>query len=407
MNQETNLDSHSELAPALRSSESEGRVSESTDRSRNEFGMTVREPKIAIVHDFLQSLGGAERVTLAMSEIYPEAPIYTLTYSSRLDKYFGGNQVITSYLQKWSWFPAKLLLPFYPLAIESFDFDDFDIVIYNSHSFAKNIITPPSCTHIAYIHSPMRYVWDTWHTYIDEQRFGPVIKSWAQRILSQIRLWDFLGASRVDVFVANSRNVRNRIRKYYRRDATIIYPPVDVDTIAPQPGGGYFLVVSRLSRYKRVDLAVAACNELDLPLKVIGTGEEEAVLRRMAGSTVEILGWQDDVAKIQHLQGCRALIFPGEEDFGIVPVEAMAAGKPVIAFRKGGLLETVVDDETGLFFDEQSVSSLQAALNQFMNRSEPWDTSAIRRHAEKFSKTNFQSAIKQLVDQYSHKSNAD
>ena len=393
MNEETNPDSHSEL------------VSESIDGSRNKFGMTVGRPKIAIVHDFLQSLGGAERVTLAISELYPDAPIYTLTYNSKLDKYFGDKKIVTSYLQKWAhlqrWarIPAKLLLPFYPLAVESFDLDDFDIVISSSHSFAKNIITRPQTTHISYIHSPMRYIWDTWHTYIAEQNLGRALSATIRRILSQIRIWDKVGASRVDIFVANSHNVRNRIAKYYRRASQVIYPPVDVDKISLGQPGDYFLVVSRLSRYKRVDLAIAVCNELKLSLKVVGTGEEESALRKLAGPTTEVIGWVDDTEKIKYLQGARALIFPGEEDFGIVPVEAMAAGKPIIAFRKGGLLETVIEGQTGLFFDDQTVPSLKSAVEKFINQTGLWDGSAIRRHAEQFSKANFQSAIGGLVDQ--------
>jgi glycosyltransferase involved in cell wall biosynthesis len=365
-------------------------------------------PKIAIVHDWLQSLGGAERVTLALSEIYPEAPIYTLTYNPKLDDYFGNKRIITSYLQRWTHFqrwariPSKFLLTFYPLAIESFDFSDFDIVISSSHSFAKNIITPADTTHISYIHSPMRYVWDTWHTYLAGKRVSGLAGMIIKNILSQIRIWDFLGAGRVDVFVANSHNVKNRIKKYYRHDAQVIYPPVDVDKIALGTPGDYFLVISRLSDYKRVDLAVQVCNELNLPLKVIGTGEAESRLRQLAGPTVEILGWQSDAVKIHHLQNCRALLFPGEEDFGIVPVEAMAAGKPVIAYRKGGLIETVMEGQTGLFFDEPTVVGLKGALQQFLARTESWDSVAIRRHAETFSKAVFQSAIKTLVNRYVH-----
>lgn len=358
----------------------------------------MKDLKIAIVHDFLHGLGGAERVTLALSGIFPDAPIYTLIYTPKLAPYFEGRRIVVSYLQRYSRLPAKSLLPFYAQAIEQFDFSDFDVVVSSSHSFAKNIITPADTLHIAYIHSPMRYVWDTWHSYLKQQRLGPAVEGTMRNILSKIRIWDRLGSSRVDIFVANSKNVHNRIRKYYRRDSQVIYPPVDVEKISPRKEHkDYFLVVSRLSYYKRVDLAVEACRELNVPLVVIGTGEQGTHLKQLAGEKTKILGWVDDDEKIKYLQNCRALIFPGEEDFGIVPVEAMAAGKPVIAFEKGGLLETVVDGKTGVFFNEPTVDSLKRALRLFIVKEKSFDYKAIRRHAEKFSKKIFQDKILDLV----------
>ncbi|RLC37861.1 glycosyltransferase family 4 protein [candidate division Kazan bacterium] len=358
----------------------------------------MKKLKVALVHDFLQSFGGAERVTLALSKIFPEAPIYTLTYNPKLAKFFRGRKIIVSKLQKYSLLPAKFLLPFYAGAIEGFDFSGFDVVISSSNSFAKNVITPAATTHISYVHSPMRYVWDAWHTYLGEQSLSRAITKTMRGLLFKIRMWDKLGSSRVDMFVANSRNVRNRIRKYYRRDAQIIYPPVDVDKISMHPENkGYFLAISRLSYYKRLDLAIEACRDLDVPLIVIGTGEEESKLKRLAGPNTKILGWVNDAEKIKYLQNCRALIFPGEEDFGIVPVEAMAAGKPVIAFRKGGLLETVIEGKTGIFFDEQSVVSLKRTLRLFITQENKFDCKIIRKHAKKFSKKRFQDEIRELV----------
>jgi len=357
------------------------------------------KPHIAIVHDFIQTLGGAERVTLAISDIYPEAPIHTLTRDKKLDNYFGNRKIITSYLQKWSWLPTKFLLPFYAQAIESFNFDDFDIVISSSHSFAKNIITSSHTTHISYIHSPMRYVWDAWHSYLNGQKLSWPIRPFVVNILHHLRIWDRLGASRVDIFVANSKYVAERIRKFYRRESQVIYPPVDTDKIQPsRENDGYFVVVSRLSQYKRVDLAVQACGELDLPLVVVGAGEMETELRRSASANITFTGWVNDEQKINYLRRARALIFPGEEDFGIVPVEAMAAGKPVIAFRKGGLLETVVEGKTGLFFDEQTVDSLKTALRLFVAKEPEFNTDEISHHAAHFSRQRFQDDIKHLVD---------
>lgn len=378
----------------------------------------MRSPKIAIVHDFIQTLGGAERVTLAISEIYPEAPIYTLTYDKKLDPYFGNKKIITSYLQKWSWLPTKFLLPFYPLAIESFNFDDFDIVISSSHSFAKNILTKPSTIHVAYTHSPMRYVWDAWHSYLAGQPYfakaskglrrvsGGLVRGVVVNILHKLRIWDRLGVSRVDYFVANSKHVQKRIRKYYRRDSQVIYPPVDTDKIEiSREHKNYFLVLSRLSQYKRIDLAVQACKELNLPLVVIGSGEEERELKKLGGDTT-FLGWMEDVRKVEYLRNARALIFPGEEDFGIVPVEAMAAGKPVIAFNKGGLLETVAEGKTGIFFPEQTVESLKQAIRSFIEKEKDFNAESISEHAQKFSRTRFQHQIKELVDKLLNEKNS-
>lgn len=358
-----------------------------------------REPKIAIVHDFLESFGGAERVTLAIAEIYPDAPIYTLTYDQKLDPWFGHRKVITSYLQPWTRIPAKFLIPFYAQAIESFNFDDFDVVISSSHSFAKNILTQPHTIHISYVHTPMRYIWDSWHTYLKSQKVIWPGKLVVTNILHHLRLWDRLGASRVDQFVANSKYVAERIRKFYRRESLVIYPSVDTDKIQlSTETKSHFITIARLSQYKRLDLVVQACNELNLPLVVIGTGEMEAELKKMAGPTVTITGWISDEQKIKYIQESRALIFPGEEDFGIVPVEIQAAGKPVIAYGKGGCLETVIDGKTGLFFPEQTVESIKQAIQAFIGREGEFDPRVIHEHAQQFSRTRFQSEIKQLVD---------
>ena len=341
--------------------------------------MSQSNPKIAIVHDFLQTLGGAERVLLAISEIYPDAPIYTLTYDKKLDSHFGNKKIVTSYLQKWSWLPTKFLLPFYPLAIESFNFDNFNIVISNSHSFSKNILTKPETIHISYVNSPMRYVWDAWHSYLAGQKLFWPAKGIVINILHKLRIWDRLGVSRVDYFVANSKHVQKRIQKYYRRDSRVIYPPVDTDKITvSHERKNYFLALSRLSQYKRIDLAVQACKELNLQLVVIGSGEAEADLKKLGNENITFVGWMDDSRKFEYIRNARALIFPGEEDFGIVPVEAMSAGKPVIAYGKGGLLETVVEGKTGLFFNEPTVESLKQAIQNFISREGEGNNSTIQ-----------------------------
>lgn len=366
----------------------------------------VKTPKVAIVHDFLQTMGGAERVTLALSEIYPDAPIYTLTYNKKMDDLFGGKKIVTSSLQKWQFIPSRFFIGMYPKAIESFDFTDFDVVISSSHSFAKNILTKPETVHISYIHSPMRYAWDEVHTQLKGQSYrtplGNVfgLVEWvASNIIHKLRIWDKLGSSRVDIFVANSQNVRKRIQKYYRRDAKVIYPPVDTHLIkSSKTSGDYYLVISRLSKYKRVDLAVHACQELGFSLVIIGSGEMESELKKNATHTTKFLGFVDDQTKIKYLQNCKALIFPGEEDFGIVPVEAMSASKPVLAYKKGGLLETVVSGKTGSFFDEQTPLSITQALRHFDRNITNFDAKTIREHALMFSKDNFKKNIKKLVE---------
>lgn len=361
--------------------------------------------RVALVHDFLHSLGGAERVLLALTEIFPEAPVYTLLADSKIKKFFPNKKIHTSYLQKWSFIPSRFFISFFPRAIESFDFSDFDVVISSSNSFAKNIITKPETIHISYVHSPMRYAWDEAHTQLANQAHRTLIgrafgltELVASSIIHGLRIWDKLGSSRVDIFVANSENVRKRIQKYYRRDAQVIYPPVDTHLIKPTAtNDGYYLVVSRLSKYKRVDLAVEACAELGLPLVVIGSGEMTEELKKIAHPTTKFLGFVDDATKIKHLENCKALIFPGEEDLGIVPIEAMAAGKPVLAFKKGGLLETVINGTTGAFFEEQTVASSVSALRQFDADILKFDAEQIRTHAKKFSKQVFWDKIDKLV----------
>lgn len=359
--------------------------------------------KVALVHDFLVKIGGAEKVTQALSEMFPEAPVYTLIYDPKVDSLFPQKKIVVSYLQRWyrTWHvPAKALLPFMAEAIESFDFTGYDLVISSNNSFAGGIITPPDVPHISYCHSPTRYLWDAFHSYVAEQQLPRFAKELLQHILHNLRIWNKLSSGRVTTYVANSHYVKNRIRKYYRQDAVVIYPPIDVDKIQPKPGhADYFLVVSRLSAYKRVDLAIAACNDLRVPLVIIGEGEEGARLQKMAGFSIDFLGWQNETNKIEYLRNARALIFPGEEDFGMVPVEAMAAGKPVIAYRKGGALETVIAGKTGVFFSSPTAPALIGAIREFIVHEKEFNPDFIHRHAENFSKTKFKSEMVRLIHQ--------
>lgn len=353
--------------------------------------------RVAIVHDFLINMGGAEKVTQVLSEIFPEAPIYTLLYHPRMAQFFAGKRIVVSYLQywyRWLGIPVKLLLSAMPRAIESFDFAGYDLVISSNNSFAGGIITSPQTYHLSYCHSPTRYLWDASHTYIAEQKLPGWLNTWVKKILFRLRIWDKLASGRVQKYIANSQYVRKRIKKYYRREAEVIYPPVDTALIRPKAAhANYFLVISRLSSYKRIDLAIRACNTLRLPLVIIGEGEQMQFLKSIAGPTIEFLGWQDEKNKIEYLRNAKALIFPGEEDFGIVPIEAMAAGKPVIAFNKGGLTETVIDGKTGIFFNEQNIKSLVEALRRFITKSYHFDAQAISHYAAKFSRERFRQEI--------------
>jgi len=359
--------------------------------------------KVAIVHDFLTKIGGAEKVTQSLSEIFPVAPIYTLLYDCKVDDWFPRKKIIVSYLQRWYktfGVPQKFLLPWMALAIESFDFTGYDLVVSSNNSFAGGVITPPHTVHISYCHSPTRYLWDAFHNYVEEQNLGRLSKWLLQGLLHNLRIWDKLSSGRVTQYIANSQYVKNRIQKYYRKDAVVIYPPVDVEKIQPKTEHAeYFLVVSRLTPYKRIDLAIEACNDLRLPLIIIGEGEDMARLKKLAGFRVEFLGWQSEQSKIEYLRNARALIFPGEEDFGIVPVEAMAAGKPVIAYRKGGTLETVMDGKTGIFFDQPTVPALINAMRQFLTKEDSFNSDFIHRHAQQFSKERFKNEMVKLIHQ--------
>ncbi|MFH0912542.1 MAG: glycosyltransferase [Patescibacteria group bacterium] len=365
--------------------------------------LTSNGVKVAIVHDFLTKVGGAEKVTQALSDIFPQAPIYTLLYNKKVDSLFPRKKIIVSFLQRWyqTWkVPSKFLLPWMASAIESFDFTGYDLVISSNNSFAGGIITPPETPHISYCHSPTRYLWDAFHTYVDEQKLGRIGKFFLNLLLNDLRIWDKLSSGRVQKYIANSRYVERRIDKYYRHPATVIYPPVDTDKIKPHANqADYFLVISRLTSYKRIDLAIQACNDLRLPLVIIGEGEDRDRLQKMAGFSIEFLGWQSEPSKIEYLRNCRALIFPGEEDFGIVPVEAMAAGKPVIAYRKGGALETIIDGKTGIFFDQPTVLALREALQKFIQSADQFDAELISQHADKFNPERFRREIIELVQQ--------
>ncbi len=355
--------------------------------------------KIALVHDFLVQDGGAERVLKCLSEMYPEAPIYVWFYDpEKVDPYFKTKDVRTSFIQKLPFVKThyQWYLPLLPAATDSFDFSGYDVVISSSSSFIKGIITPPKTLHICYCHTPPRYLWTDTHEYVRNLRKTSIIKKFLPFYLTKLRMYDALSAQRVDVFVSNSENVARRIKNYYRRDSTVIPPPVEVHEdfmVARQ--GNYFLSGGRLMAYKRFDLIIKAFNMLRLPLIVFGTGRDERELRRMARDNIVFVGRVDDAKRNQLFAECLAFINPQEEDFGITPVEAMAHGRPVIAFRSGGNLETVDEHVTGEFFDYQTWEHLAETILRF--RRERFNSEIIRQHAKNFSVEQFQVRMRKFV----------
>lgn len=379
--------------------------------------------KIAIIHDWLTGMRGGEKVLEIFCELFPEADIFTLIHiHGSVSKIIEEKRIRTSFLQK---IPLAMkryrsFLPLFPLAIEGFDLSGYDIVLSSSHCVAKGILTSSSITHICYCHTPMRYVWEHYNTYFGNGKKGFVSGFIMPAVAHYLRIWDVASSNRVDYFVANSYNVANRIGKYYKRSAEVIHPPVDCSFYTPLNAhreGDYYLIVSAFAPYKRIDIAVDAFEKLGLPLIIIGGGQEEERIRRMSKKHVKCIGWQSSETLKEYYRGCKALIFPGEEDFGIVPLEAQACGKPVIAFAKGGVLETVrgiypysestpemtqrkPDTLTGVFFTEQTTESLTEAVKYFENNKNLFNPLLIRKHAEGFDTLIFKEKFRQYIDKF-------
>lgn len=357
--------------------------------------------KIAIVHYWLVGMRGGEKVIEALCRMYPEADVFTHVYvPDAVSDEIRRHKVTTSFIGRLPR-AARLYqryLPLMPLALEQLDLRGYDLIISSESGPAKGIVPPPGAMHICYCHSPMRYIWNMFHEY--RERSGPITRLVMPALAHYIRNWDSISANRVDHFVANSETVAARLHRYYRRASTVIHPPVDVDAFEVLPDGlveDYCLMVGELVGYKRPELAVEAFNRTGRRLVVIGGGEMLAELRRIAKPNVTVLGPQPFNVLRHHYSRCRALIFPGEEDFGIVPVEAMASGRPVIAFRRGGATETVVDGMSGVFFDEQSVDALIAAEERA--RAIAWDPREIAAYARNFSTAVFEKQMGLHVNQ--------
>jgi glycosyltransferase involved in cell wall biosynthesis len=374
----------------------------------------MKDKKVALVHDFLVTQGGAERVLKVLSQMYPDAPIYTLLYDKeKMRGMFEGKDIRSSYLQKYPKFLKKhyqWLVPFYPVIPETLDLREYDLVISSSGAWMKGIVTKLSTTHIAYIHSPMRFVWDYNERYLKERNHKPSV--FVRMFLTYLRMWDKSAADRPDFLIANSTYTQKRIEKYYRRESAVIYPPVGNNfefRISNFESGqnektyeisdsNFFLVVSRLSPSKKVDMVVEAFNKLGLPLIIIGEGTQKKYLKKIANDNVRILGWQDDQAVATYLAKARGFIFPAEDDFGIAPVEAMLRGVPVIALRKGGVLETVKEGITGEFFDAQTAEVLADGVRRFMLNEDKYDKEIIKKYAQNFSQERFREKMKEFID---------
>lgn len=369
--------------------------------------------KVAVVHDWLPLIAGAERVLEQILKVYPDADVYTLFdfLTDEQREIFGDCKITTSYLNKWPKVKKyyRKLLPFCPQAIESFDLSEYDLIISSSHAVAKGVITSAEQTHISYVHSPTRYAWDFMHQYLRESGLNKGLKGYlAQNLLHKFRIWDYRTANGVDVFIANSKYIGRRIWKVYRRESEVIYPPADIDSFEfCDTKEDFFLTASRMVPYKRIDLIATAFALMpDKKLKIIGDGPEMHKVKAIAENApnIEVMGYQETSVLRDHMQRAKAFVFAAEEDFGIVPVEAQACGTPVIAFGAGGALETVIGYEqdpehaTGLFFETQTPESLAQAVQKFDEISDKIKYKNCRINAEKFSPEAFQSQLRALVE---------
>jgi len=371
-------------------------------RLRHSSGVNKPSRRIAIVHYWLVNMRGGERVVEALCELYPDADIFTHVYAAdRMSDIIRRHSVRTTFIARLPW--ARRLyqsyLPLMPLALEQLDLRAYDLVISSESGPAKGVLTRPDAVHVCYCHTPMRYAWNMYQEYWDGL---PNVKRWVMALLMhRIRQWDVTTAARVDHFVANSHNVAHRIRKYYRRDSIVIPPPVDIERFGTPPvvkADDFYLCVGQLIPYKQVGIAVRAFNRLGKQLVVIGEGSQRAELRQIAGPTITFLKRVDDETLRHWYARCRALVFTADEDFGIVPLEAMAAGKPVIAYGRGGVLETIVSGRTGLFFSEQTAEAVAAAVQRFESIEHVFDPIEIAAHARTFSKERFKQAFRDFVE---------
>jgi glycosyltransferase involved in cell wall biosynthesis len=368
--------------------------------------------RVAIVHYWFVRFRGGERVLEVLADMFPQADLFTLVLDPKaLPPSLRSRKFTTSFLQKIPGMTRhyKKFLPLFPLALEQFKLDEYDLVISSESGPAKGVLTRPHTCHICYCHTPMRYVWDMYHQYRSNAPGGALGRALYSIVANYVRQWDYVASARVDYYVASSHNAASRIAKYYRREAEVIHPPVNISSFAMGTNAeDFYLVVSPLVAYKRVDLAISACNAMKRQLIVIGHGEAMQALRQKAGATITFLGYQPDDVVREHYRRCRAFIFPSEEDIGLTPIEAQACGRPVIAFGRGGALETVKgglpassfapESSTGVFFAEQSAESLADAIRFFESNETRFSPAFIRGHAERFDVSRFKAEMGAFID---------
>ncbi len=364
--------------------------------------------KIALVHDYFIQMGGAERVAAAMHDSFPASPIYTtVALPHRLPAELRSADIRTSPMQ---WLPGienrfRQYFMLYPFAVEQFDLADFDLILSSSSGYAKGVRRRSDAVHVCYCHTPMRWVW-RYEDYVERESFGSAARSVLPFALWGLRKWDLRAAQQPNYYIANSQLVADRIKQVYDREAVVIPPPIEVDRFHPTSDiDDYYLVLSRLVPYKRIDLAIEACKKLDRRLLIVGDGPDRGRLEKLAGPRTEFLGRQPDQQVALYASRCRALLFTGEEDFGMVPLEVNAAGRPVIAYRGGGAMETVVEGITGVFFEKPESSALVAAIEEFESRI--WNQSLLRQHAEKFDQKVFAYRVLQFLGSVAPASCAD
>lgn len=362
---------------------------------------------LAIVHDWFVNYMGSEKCIESFTNIWNEAEIYSLVDfldDEERDIILKGKHAHTSLVQKLP-FAKKAYRNYFsvfPYAIEQLDVSSYDVILSSSHSFAKGLISSANQMHVCYCHTPIRYAWDLYHQYIRESNLEKGIRGWlAKRFLHKIRMWDFSTSNRVDYFIANSKHVAKRINKLYRKEAAVIYPPVDVDKFKPHniSKDDYYLIVARFVPYKKVDLVVEAFAEMpDRKLVVIGSGPDEAKIKAKAASNIELLPFQQDDELVKYMQNAKAFLFAAEEDFGITIVEAQASGTPVIAYGLGGATETVIENETGLFFGTQNTQAIKYAVDEFEKNYDNFEPLNIIEHSETFSRSRFEKEMKSFVE---------
>ncbi len=367
----------------------------------------MQQLKTALVHEWLTNYAGSERVVESFNNIWSDAPVFTLAdflNDEERQIILKGKKTNTSFIQNLPFAKKshKNYLLLFPYAIEQFDLSDYDVIISSSHAVAKGVLTNSQQLHICYCHTPIRYAWDLYHRYLKEANLNRGLKGLiAKKILHYMRIWDSTTANRPDYFIANSNHIAKRIKKIYNRESTVIYPPVDVHKFEMvSEKDNYYLTASRMVPYKRMDMIVEAFSKMpDKKLVVIGDGTEMPKIKAKAAANIEILGYQSFETLKRHMQKAKAFVFAAEEDFGIVVVEAMACGTPVIAWNFGGTAETVVNGKTGFFFEEQTIESLIQAVNKFEMQNNIFDSSVIRKHAEQFSRKIFEDKIKSFIDE--------